>query len=610
MTNDNDQIAPALAAARTAHMAGDLAAALPVYERFAGESDPDALNLLGIAAGQQGDMALAETRFRAALTARPSHRGAGINLAKLLGSQARSAEAVAVWVRLVADHATDHPLDRAMWLEYARHLGYCHRHDDAHEILARLHEEEPSDPVVAEALLMASRYIADWSRHDRLTALVAAETAKRLAQGQTGDQTGEQAPLETPMVALFRTDDGRTQRRIAEAHAAGIAAKAETLPARPVRQDGGPIRLGLFTPNFHDFAPTVQLLRGVLKHLDRQKFTPILYHWGGRPLPVDHADMVAAAVDLEAMNIVQSADRVAADDIDILLDLKGWSGGHRQAALARHPARVQVSWLAYPGTVGGDWIDYALLDRHVLPDGARDEYREAVIRLPVTYQARDNAQPIGPRVSRETSGLPDDRFVFTSFNISHKLEPGIFGAWMRILSQLPDAVLWLMTAYPAYEANIRAEAAKRGIDPSRILFAPHLTDKSAHLARLGAADLALDTRICGGHTTTSDALWAGLPVLGLSGNAMAARVSASLLHAVNQPDMICDSLAAYEAQAIALAGEERDRLEAHRQSLQAASSLPLFDTAARTRDLERALEMVWARHCQGLPVGDFDVPPG
>ena len=201
MTNDNDQIAPELAAARTAHMAGDLAAALPVYERFAGENDPDALNLLGIVAGQQGDMTLAETRFRAALTARPNHRGAGINLAKLLGSQARSAEAVAVWARLAADHATEHPLDRAMWLEYARHLGYCHRHDDAHGILARLHEEEPGDPVVAEALLMASRYIADWSRHDRLTALVAAETAKRLAQGQTGDQTGEQVPLETPMMA-------------------------------------------------------------------------------------------------------------------------------------------------------------------------------------------------------------------------------------------------------------------------------------------------------------------------------------------------------------------------------------------------------------------------
>ena len=530
------EIAPALKAARDAHMAGNLADALPVYEEYAAKDDPDAFNLLGIAAGQGGDLTAAEARFRRALAINPDHRGAGVNLAKLLGKLTRSAEAAAVWAPLYERGA----LDAEMRFEYAQHLGYAYRHDEAQVVLAALHQDEPQNPIYAEALLMASRYIADWSHYDRLTALVAAETGKRLAAGEV--------PLEKPMVSLFRTDNGALQRRIAEAHATAVRASVEPLPAKPVQKRDGPIRLGLFTPNFHDAAPTVQLMRGVLKNLDRKALRPCLYYWGGRDLPADTDEMVAETLNLEGLSFGQAAERVAADDVDILLDLKGWSGGHKQPSLARRLARLQISWLAYPGTVGGDWIDYALLDHHVLPDHARDEFSEKVIRLPVTYQARDDQQPIASAtdVSRETLGLPEDQFVFTSFNISHKIEPGIFGAWMRILNQVPGSVLWLMTAYPAYEANIRAEAAKRAINQTRIIFAPHLP-KEQHLARLAAADLALDTRICGGHTTTSDALWAGLPVLGLNGKAMASRVSASLLCATGQADLLCDDLEAYVA---------------------------------------------------------------
>jgi predicted O-linked N-acetylglucosamine transferase (SPINDLY family) len=266
---------------------------------------------------------------------------------------------------------------------------------------------------------------------------------------------------------------------------------------------------------------------------------------------------------------------------------------------ARRPAPVQAVWLGYPGTAGATWNDYLIADRIVAPAARSAFFVEQLCLLPHSYMVTDNRQPIAPgRMTRTDAGLPDEAFVFASFNNSYKISPGIFDCWMRLLRRVEGSVLWLPGFNSEIQGRLTHEAAAREIDPARLVFAPRLP-KEWHLRRLALADLALDTLAYNGHTTTCDALWAGLPVLTVAGESFARRVSASLLTAIGLPELVATTPAVYERRALALAGN-RQRLSALRARLQNNRAMtPLFDTAQFARHLEQAYGAMWQRHAAG-----------
>jgi predicted O-linked N-acetylglucosamine transferase (SPINDLY family) len=263
--------------------------------------------------------------------------------------------------------------------------------------------------------------------------------------------------------------------------------------------------------------------------------------------------------------------------------------------------------LGYPGTVGGDHMDYIVADRTLIPPQHRQHYSERVIYLPNSYQVNDRKRPMPTEpFSRADLGLPQSGFIFCSFSSCYKITPSLFDSWMRILQQVKHSVLWLLTDSGAVAGTLRSEAARRGVSADRLVFAPQLP-LARHLARYRTADLFLDTFPCGGHTTASDALWAGLPVLTRLGESFAARVASSLLTAIGLPELSTSSAADYEALAVELATDPL-RLAAMRRDLELRrATAPLFDTPRFTQDLEQAYVMIQERYLAGLAPDDIIV---
>jgi predicted O-linked N-acetylglucosamine transferase (SPINDLY family) len=247
---------------------------------------------------------------------------------------------------------------------------------------------------------------------------------------------------------------------------------------------------------------------------------------------------------------------------------------------------VQVNYLGFPGTMGAPYMDYILADQIVIPPDEHDDYAETIVYLPNCYQPNDRKRAISPEpVTRADAGLPPDGFVFCCFNNSHKLMPAMFDIWMRLLSSVEGSVLWLLDVNGLAKTRLAGEAERRGISPERIVFAP-LVPLAKHLARLQLADLVLDTLPHNAHTTASDALWAGIPVLTCQGSTFAGRVAASLLHAIGLPELVMTSLAEYEALALALVRDEARLAAIRAKLLRNRDTCPLFDTERYTRDLE------------------------
>ncbi|MBF0125246.1 MAG: TIGR03032 family protein, partial [Magnetococcales bacterium] len=361
------------------------------------------------------------------------------------------------------------------------------------------------------------------------------------------------------------------------------------------------LRLGYLSADFHNH-PTAHLMLGHFKRHDRRRFEVFAYSIGADRDPfyrqriendVDHF------IDLQFMSYQQAAQRIHDDGIDLLIDLKGHTKLARTQILAYRPAPVQIAWLGYPGSMGADFIDYMVTDRWITPPEQQPYYSEQFIYLPCCYQVNDCEQPIAATTpGRSDHGLPEYGFVFCCFNAHYKIEPRIFAVWMALLKDVSDSVLWLMDE--AGRANLQQAAADQGVSPQRLIFAPRLP-KPDHLARHRWADLFLDTLYCNAHTTASDALWAGVPVLTCPGQTLASRVSLSLLQAIGlgNDGLIVDSIEQYQQRALELAthpeelGRIRQKLWANRLNQ------PLFDTDRFVCDFEAALERVWWNGCHG-----------
>jgi predicted O-linked N-acetylglucosamine transferase (SPINDLY family) len=372
---------------------------------------------------------------------------------------------------------------------------------------------------------------------------------------------------------------------------------------RPSLRESNRLRIGYLSADLHSHA-TAFLAAGLFEAHDRTRFEIIAYSTGPDDRSTMRARVVRAFdrfVDLRDRHPMQVAEIIRHDGIDILVDLKGHTQDATPIVLARRPAPIQVHYLGYPGTLEGGLVDYLVGDAIVTPEEHRADYAEAIVQLPDSYQINDRNRPIGAAPPREALGLPATGVVFASFNQTYKINPDVFDAWMLILRAVPDSVLWLLAKTDNEPAigNLRREAQARGVDGSRIVFARHRPNAD-YLALYRHADLFLDTWPYNAHTTASDALWAGCPLLAVRGTTFAGLVAASLLHAVGLPQLVMASVADYVARAIELAQDDEGRaaLRAHLAGPGRASAL--FDTARTTRALENAYETMAAQHRKGV----------
>jgi predicted O-linked N-acetylglucosamine transferase (SPINDLY family) len=300
---------------------------------------------------------------------------------------------------------------------------------------------------------------------------------------------------------------------------------------------------------------------------------------------------------VSTLSDAEIAGAVHGAGIDILVDLKGYTRGARTGVMMLHPAPVQVNYLGYPGTLGGNICDYIITDPFMTPMASAADYSEAFAYMPHSYQPHGRTGVIGRKPARSEVGLPETGFVFCCFNQAYKFTPPVFDLWCRLLEATPDSVLWLLGTERA-EGNLRGEALRRGVAPGRLVFAPDMS-QSHHLGRLQLADLVLDTAPYGAHTTASDALWAGVPIVTCAGETFPSRVAGSLLHAVGLPELITANEEDYLAVAFALATEP-GRLEACKAKLERNRLItPLFNVAAYTRSLEELYETMWERRRAG-----------
>lgn len=354
------------------------------------------------------------------------------------------------------------------------------------------------------------------------------------------------------------------------------------------------LRIGYLSSDFQEHATAVLIAELIERH-DRARFEVVGYSYGaddGGPMRRRLMRAFDRFVDLSALSHDAAARRIQADGIDILVDLKGHTQGARLEIPALRPAPAQVQWLGYPGTMGADCIDAVIGDPIVTPARHQPYYAERILRLAVCYQPNDRTRPIAETPTRAACGLPEVGVVFCCFNAAYKITPTVFAVWCRLLTRMPKSVLWLLEGHPEATVNLRREAARRGIAPERLVFSPKLPLPD-YLARYRLADLFLDTTPVGAHTTASDALWAGLPVLTPRGEGFASRVAASLLNAVGLPELAVDSLDAYEAEALRL-GRSPEAVAALKARLaEGRNRAPLFDTDRFARDLEQAYEALW-----------------
>lgn len=580
-------------------------------------------NLAGVILHQTGKPELAVAPFQAALAIKPDYADAHYNLALALRDLGRSDDALGFFVRAVA-LVPNNP----EWLMQMAVFCALHTyHKDAVRLFERVLAIQPHDRSALLGLAASAQVVGDFARAiaalreclehhpDCENALVQLSHAcahvcdwSFMLTPDDLTRVGLGREIVSPFVALMLEDHPERTLRRMRATGEATAAKFRTgVPALPAA--GARMRIGYFSADFRDHA-TMYLMAGVFREHDRAAFEIHAYSysaWQGdawRDRMQGWCDGFHQVQDLSDAAVVALA---RSHDLDLAVDLKGYTQEARVDLFAQRLAPVQAQYLGFPGTMGAPYIDYLVADSVVIPPAHRLHYSESVVYLPGSYQANDNQRPIDPDTgTRAAHGLPDQGVVLCCFNAPWKIRPVEFAIWMRLLAAVPGSVLWLFEANALVAANLRRAAQDSGVDPSRLVFAPQVSH-ARHLARLTHADLFLDTFICNAHTTCSDALWAGVPVLTMAGMAFAARVSASLLHAVGLPELVTASPAAYEAVAGELA-RDRARLAALRAQLaQNRLTMPLFDTTRFTRNLEAAWRAIILRSRAGEIPADIHV---
>ena len=452
-------------------------------------------------------------------------------------------------------------------------------------------ELKPDCADACSELLHQLQRTCAWKQIDHMSDKLDALTTKALDDGEK--------TAETPFISLARHIDPYRNLAVSQSWSSYISRHVSGLEM-PLSFDArrscnGKITVGYLSNDFCNHAVAYLMLSLFGLH-NRNEFEIFCYAYGEddgsyhRKRIEQDCDKF---VDVHRLSYADAAKRIYEDRVDILVDLKGYTGGCRMEIPALRPAPLQVRYLGLAGTTGADFFDYIITDRIVIPEDHAPYYSENLVYMPHSYQINDHNQPISNTDwKRSDFGLPEDSFVFCSFNQVYKIDPVMFDSWMKILRQVPKGVLWLQWERETAEKNLRQEAKARGVEPERLIFSKKIS-KPEHLARLRLADLALDTRIVNGAATTSDALWAGVPVITLQGGHFSSRMSSSILTAIGFSELVTHNLDEYEALAVRLARNPGE-LQAIQQKL-AKNRLtePLFDTPRFARNLEKAYKEMW-----------------
>jgi predicted O-linked N-acetylglucosamine transferase (SPINDLY family) len=471
------------------------------------------------------------------------------------------------------------------WLSHASVLSELRRHTEATQSLSKLLELAPDFPFAKGRLLHSRMQVCDWTH---LTPLV--ESIR--FDVQSGKASAE--PFGYQAISNSLED----LKRCAEIFAHEKYPPAQSAEIRRGRSESGKIRVGYVSGEFRNQATSV-LIAGLLERHDKDRFDVFAVDngWDDRSeLRRRIEEAVHELLDIRHLGDLAAADAIRHRNIDILINLNGYFGEGRQGVFAMRPSPIQVNYLGFPGTIGANYIDYVLADRIVIPPEHQRFYTEKVVYLPNSYQVNDAKRRIADwSPTRAEMGLPEAGFVFCCFNNNYKITPEIYDVWMRLLKRVPGSVLWLLEDNPAASSNLGREAEHRGVDAKRLVLAPRMT-LSKHLARHKLADLFVDTLPYNAHTTASDALWAGLPLITCLGRTFPGRVASSLLFAVGLPELVTQTLDDYEALAFKLATDPGSLLEIKEKLLRHKLTCPLFDTALFTKNIESAYAKIWERY--------------
>ena len=540
---------------------GDLQKAAGAY-RNAISSRPDypsALNNLGITLQDMGDLEGAIVYYRRAIGTKPDYADAYGNLGSAYEEEKEFSKAIECY-------------DKALDLN-------------------------PGNGDACARLVHLLQHRCDWKRLEILKDRLSEMTEASLRNGER--------PPETPFMSCSTFPEPK--RNLSVCRSWSVFRKQNTgagngrFPAHPKHSRKKKITIGYFSNTFMNH-PGTHLIQGLFARHDRRYFNVNCYSYGPddgseyrKRIEQDCDDFI----DIFKMGILPAAEKIYHDEVDILVDLRGHTVNNRIGICSLRPAPVQISYLGFPCTTGADYIDYMIVDKVVAPPGHEEFYSEQLVYMPHCYQVNDNTQRIAETAwTREEMKLPATGTVFASFNSPYKIEPAGFDCWMRILRNVPESVLWLLKGQRELEENLTHAARDRGVDPCRIIFAEKM-QKPDHLSRLRLADLVLDTHIYNGHVSTSDALWAGVPVVTLLGTHFASRVSASILNAVGLSELAVRTAAEYEQMAIRFGRDPELLSQVRRKLSENRDNAPLFDTERFARNLERAYETMWEIYLSG-----------
>ncbi|MGV8961202.1 MAG: tetratricopeptide repeat protein [Stenotrophomonas sp.] len=523
-----------------------------------------------------GDIAAGDAAAQRALQLRPGHPEALARLGRTRWMQGRHGEA-ATLLQQASDLVPQHP-GIALWLGHA--LEDAQQAEAAAQAYRRAHTLLPDEPYIAAQLLNWQRRLCDWRGIETLS-----------QQVRTAVNRGHAAV--EPFAFLSEDASAAEQLACARLRARSVLQGLRPLPPRRVRGHGA-LRIG-FLSNGFGAHPTGLLTVALFEALRAERDLQLhLFALTGDDGSVIRQRLQAAAHTLHEVAGQRHTDialRIRHSGIDLLFDLRGWGGGGTPEVLAMRPAPVQLNWLAYPGSSGAPWIDYVLADDFVLPAALAPHFSEQVLRLPRAFQPSDNRRTVGVPPSRTDCGLPMDAVVFCCFNNSYKLNPRSVARLCEVLRGVPGSVLWLLSGPGQADARLRAATAQHGVDPARLVFMNKLPH-AEYLARYRHADLFLDTHPYNAHTTASDALWAGCPVLTTPGETFAARVAGSLNHHLGLDEMNVADDGAFIDTAIRL-GNDRAALQQLRGRLSTQRQASgLFDMDGFAQDFAEVLKQL------------------
>jgi predicted O-linked N-acetylglucosamine transferase (SPINDLY family) len=562
--------------------------------------DATVLNALGLAEQRLGRHTAAVAIFDRALAVNPRYLQALNNKATSEMALGRHEDALALY-RQALDLAPD-SADTSVNVGHA--LQSLGRHAEAASAFRRALALDPRREAVLPYLIHALLHVCQWDDVEALIERMLKSLADRLAAGRP-ISASPFGLAGTPASAALRLASARALSAEVARSVAGLVRAAPHASAKP---PGGKLRIGYVSPDFREHSLAL-VFGGLLAAHDRAAFAWYGYSVSPRPA-LSFASYEATFdgfADLGQVPLEDAAARIRADGIDILIDLAGHTRDARLELFVLKPAPVQAHYLGYGSTLGADFIPYLLTDPVHTPPALEAACSEALVFLPETFMAAPPVPIADRRFSRAECGLPDDAFVFADFNAHYKLDPRMFGCWMRLLAEVPASVLWLRDGTAIANGNLRAAAARHGIAPARLVFAPRLP-RADHLARHRLADLGLDTLHHTGGVTTVDALWAGVPVITIAGATHSSRTGASLLAAVGLPELIVGDLDAYTALALRFARDREWRAAIADKLARQRSTAPLFDIGRLARDLETAYRMMWERYRRGEPPGTIRVP--